>query len=637
MKDHFLLQIILLFFTAQSALYAQDPIQKTAEVFFPEKIVLAQNHPFFNYSVNDAFLKGMQYESIFSKTDSKEYYRTTVPLVSLMSNPMENSDAYEFEMKSAKLMGIDGFQFELRPLGGEYYLSRFKKIFAEYIKVAEVKNIDFKFSIIIDMKRNKKVPVSLLLSKTESTLNELFKMTNYSKKWLRTGDNKVILFTKTPQKVIDQGLKKKYASAFIKNPNLILELAEVYHSLQKGLIDDVAFVYQADYVSNDVLTNQILDFFPAIYTLSSAQNYDKGISGLEALCRKRNRPFIQCVVPDMQSVKPYDISTKQKLPSGVEGTIKGRGENNYVKAHNYKMTSVLRDLLEKGVKRQADLLYVTSWNYYNRGSHFAPELHHGYGMGLLLKEYKNKWLKNQATLEEEAVIVSFKNFLPGEFNKNKGMKINFRNKEKYQIQDMDSVEVVTILKEKSGVYFNNQYLGIAPKGTHAFYVEKPKGKMEVKVKRARRTILQYSVPKEIDGKQTVTDFLTYTFSNLDENYARQNHDIILNNEMRMMRNRFLISNEDEKKWRKASSERFFDNLQAMYNYGIASNKYIEIQAKNYKKFKQQIKEILTEFNYGIWLELEESALKNQGIPMWEDNQNEALRGYNILPEYSEQK
>ncbi|MBD0401972.1 hypothetical protein [Flammeovirga sp. EKP202] len=637
MKYNFILQFFILLNVVYFPIFAQNSVQETAEVFFPEKVVMALNHPYYNYSINDAYLKGMKYDATFGDPNSKEYYRTTVPLVSIMTNPMENSDAFEFEMKSAKLMGIDGFQFELRPSAGDYYLNRFKKIFTDYVKVAEDNNIDFKFSIVVDMKRSKKMPVSLLLMKVGNTLNELFKATNYSKKWLRTGNNKVVVFLKYPQKVMDEGFGKKYVEPFIANPNLIKNVAEVYESLRKGLVDDVAFVYQADHVADPQLVNQILDYFPAIYTSSSTQNYALGIERLAEVCKERNRPFIQCVFSELKGTKRYDVHTDKKLSTMKGKTSKMADKETYVRAHNYKMTSMLRDLLEKGIERDADMLTVYSWNFFNRGTHFAPELHHGYGLGIILNYYKNRWLNSDKELENEVVLISFKNFLPGELNQTKGVKVKFREKEQLYLNDLDSVEVVTQLKEGGEVYFNNQYMGFAPKGIHAFYALKEKGKMEVKVKREKLTVLEYTTPKEVIGKQSYTDFLTYSFSNLDDFYATANQNIILENEMNSMRNRFLISKVDEVKWRNAATKRFSDNLTAMYQYGLSSNKYLEIQEKNYKKYKQQIKEILTEFNYSIWLELEESAKKQEGIPMFEDNQNEALKGYNILPEYTKQK
>ncbi|WP_044209190.1 hypothetical protein [Flammeovirga sp. OC4] len=634
MKYQSILHLLLYFCTLCSTAFAQvsDPVQETADVFFPEKVVLALNHPYYNFSINDAYLKGMKYESTLGETEVKKYYRTTVPQVSMMGNPMENSDSYEYEMRSAKLMGIDGFKFEFRPLGTDYYIKQFKKIFSAYVKVAEDKNIDFKFSIAVEMDRTQNIPVSYLLMKVENTLNELFKSTNYSKKWLRTGNNKVIVFTKFTQKVIDEGLEKKYTKQFLEDPSLMKKVADVYTSLKKGLHDDVAFVYQGDFIGNNRFMHQVLDHFPAIYTLRGIQSYEVGMDRLAEVCKKRNRPFIQSVYSDLQGANRHSVKTNRIIQN-----TNISDKETFVKAHNYKMTSDLRKLLEKGLKRDANMMFVSSWNYYDNGSHFAPELHHGYGLGLILKYYKNKWLDGNFESHEDMVFTSFKNYLPGELNQNNGVQIRFRNKEKYQLQDLDSVEVVTVLKEGGDVYFNEKYLGFAPKGIHTFYVEKEKGKMQVKVKREKNTVVDYTVPKQIIGKQDKTDFITYTFSNLDRSYAQLNQNIILDNEMHRMRNRFLISKDDEIKWRLAASKRFLDNLQAMYDYGSSSSKCLDMQEKNYKKYKQQIKEILPEFNYGIWLELEESAMNNEGIPIVEDNLNEALKGYNILPEYTKQK
>ncbi|NLR93407.1 hypothetical protein [Flammeovirga agarivorans] len=630
MKHLKILSTIILFLSTYFNIIAQTTIQETADVFFPEKVVIALNHPYFNYAVNDAYLKGMKYETTFGEDSFNGKYRTSVPHVSLMTNPMENKDAYEFEMRSAKLMGIDAFKFEFRPLGSDFYIRQFKKIFAAYVKVAEEKEIDFKFTIAVEMNRNKNIPVTHMMMKVEKNLNELFETTNFSKKWLRTGNGKVIVFTKFTQKVIDEGLVKLYSKQFVKDPSLMEKVADVYSSLRNKLKDDVAFVYQADVVGNNYFVNQVLDHFPAVYTARGIQTYEKGIDNLKRICKNRKRPFVQSVFSDGQGVQLYSKVNNKKVEEGSKYAQTVQNRDLYIKGNNYKMTGTLRKLLEKGVNRDADAFCVSSWNFYDAGSHFAPEIHHGYGPGLLLNYYKNQWKNGVTTTQDEMVMVSFKNYMTGGLNKNTGITVKV-NSRFYKLPEMDSVEIVTVLNEQGEVYCNNEFVGTAPKGVYAFYVPKEKGDIHVRVKRGKESVINYLVPKNIQAAEENIDFLTYTFSNLDRKFASFSQEIILNNEIEQMRKRFLISRQDQIDWKMAATERFITNLEAIQKYGHDSEKYLSIQDKNYKKYKLQIKSILEDLHYEIWCELEESAQNNKGMLTLDDDVDDVLKGYNILP------
>ncbi|MBB6463746.1 glycoside hydrolase family 71/99 protein [Flammeovirga kamogawensis] len=610
---------------------AQNEIEITGKQFFPEKVVMALAHPYFNYSGDYAYLKGMRYETTFGLNEDElnGKYRTAVPQVSVMSNPMETEDAFAYEMKAAKLMGIDGFKFEFRPLNNDFYLRRFKKIITTYIKVAEEREIDFKFSLTIVMDRKASISADELLSKTKSSLTEIITLADLSDKWLRTGNDKIIIFTKGTQKVIDEGLSKNYSKNFVNNPDLMKRVAEQYAYLKDGMPDDLAFVYQSSALANNHLTNLILDYFPAVYSLKGIQSYKKGVEAIRKVCKNRGRAYIQCAFADQQGVQMFRRTDKAKLTEGSSIAKSTEVGDAFVKANNHKLTSTFRTMMGKSVEHNADMIFIDSWNYFDDGSHFAPELHHGYGLGLLLKYYKNVWKGNPNPIDEELVITSYKSNDILDLHKNKGVDVFLINKF-HKREALDSIEVVTLLKTEAEVYCNNTYLGFAPAGLHAFYIKKEKGNVSIEVKRDRETIIAYDTPKEIALSSDKTDYLTYIFTNFDRSYASLFQNLILDVEMQKMRKRFLISGTQQLEWKLAAGECFYNNLEAMLSYGHDSGKYIATKEKNYKKYKLQIKNILSGMDYNIWLELEESAKNNQGILSLEDEGNGVLKGYNIL-------
>ncbi|AZQ65507.1 hypothetical protein EI427_25170 [Flammeovirga pectinis] len=622
-----------IYFILMLPVTAQNDVEVTGKQFFPKKVVLALAHPYFNYSGDLAYLKGMRYETTFG-TDVDELngkYRTAVPQVSVMSNPMETEDAFAYEMKAAKLMGIDGFKFEFRPLNNDFYIRRFKKIITTYIKVAEERDIDFKFSLTLVMDRKASVSSDELLLKTKNSLKEIITSADLSDKWLRTGNDKIIVFTKGTQKVIDEGLTKNYSRDFVNNPDLMKRVAEQYTYLKEGMPEDLAFVYQSSALANNHLSNLILDYFPAVYTLKGIQSYNKGVAAIRKVCKNRGRAYIQSAFADQQGVQMFRRTDKAKLSEGSNLAKSTAPEDSFVKANNHKLTSTFRNMMSQSVEHNADMIFIDSWNYFDDGSHFAPELHHGYGLGLLLKYYKKCWKGNPNPVDEELVITSYKSNDILDVHQNKGIDVFLINKF-HKREALDSIEVVTLLKEKAEVYCNKQYLGFAPAGVHTFYVKKSKGTVTIQVKRNKETVIAYETPKEIVFQADKTDYLTYIFTNFDRSYANLFQNLILDVEMQKMRKRFLITGTQQLEWKLAAGECFYNNLEAMQMYGHNANKYLIIKEKNYKKYKLEIKNILSGMDYNIWLELEESAKNNQGLLSLEDEENDVLKGYNILEE-----
>ncbi|NLR93963.1 glycoside hydrolase family 71/99 protein [Flammeovirga agarivorans] len=630
-----LISLLLISLISYTSTLAQDSkvydIEETATNFLQKKYILAAVHPYYNYSTSYAYINRMRYENTFGEPldDIKGTWRNFVPEVTMMSNPMENLDAFEYDIRSAMMMGIDGFKFEYRVYSAKAYKKNFAKVLSSYISVAEQKNIDFKFSIEVIMTRPLKYSSDNLFSDIKKDLNHLFQETKFSKKWMRTGNDKIIVFTKDPHHGIDEGINKKFLKEVRNNPAIIGQLGDKFDQLKEDLFAPVAFVYQISNIDNKISTPLILEHFAAVTTSRNTVRRKKNVQQLRALCKKHNREYIPTVFLEQQHTQLFSVEENKRLTENSEFAKSIPNKDTQFKASNHKQTSTFRRLMEDNITDDVHLINLSSWNLFDEGSHFAPEIHHSYGLGVLLNFYKNKWVGKTEQIDEEMIMTSYKNVLPGELNSNDNIKVNLLNRF-YKKEALDSLEVLTLLKEEGSLYFNGKFIQNVPKGLHTTYVPLKQGNVEVQVKREGIQSLSFKSPKSVTGMNDRVDFTTYMLSNLDEKYSMMNHNLILNAEMSKMQNRFLLSQSKQELWKAAARERFSSDLEAIYEYGAIPEKFKTIKEKNYKKYKSSIKSLLDNFQYSVWLELEEKAKNNKGIEKLLMEEDETLKGYNML-------
>ncbi|WP_281613071.1 endo-1,3-alpha-glucanase family glycosylhydrolase [Flammeovirga sp. SubArs3] len=626
MKQIILLSFLLVFTTLSNS------IAQTSN-YFTEKLVFATNHPILNYGNTTSYLKGMRYETLMATEEDSLVgrYRSYLPQVSQMTNPMPLNEAVEFEMRTAKSMGVDGFKFFVNVDANKYYLNRFIDVIIEYVTVASRKDIDFQFSVCINFPKWTKRRADYLKETTFQRLDQLFKRTNYSKLWLRNNKNEIVVFTTESSKIIQECIPKRDVKYFLDNPAIFKKIAGEYDEIEKRLGTPISIVYHSSFPPNVSYNHLILDHFPALSCVKYSQFYDPGVESIRKICKQRKRPFIQHVFPDQLSTQMILKENDKKVAEKSKLSYTLKKKDVYLKSQSLKLTQGFRDLLGKAVSRDADFIDVSSWNLYEEGSHLAPEMHHGYANGLLLKYYKNIWKTGVENIEKEFVITSYKSY---NSTQRADTDIEVRTSlSMYPDKDQDSIEVVTVLNYPADVYCNNKYLGEAKKGISAFYAPKKIGTVTVEVKRKNKVVIGYETPKAIISSPKRMDWLTYSFCNLDEELARDTQNYILDNEMKHMRKRFLLSKEQQGAWRIAAYNRYQSDLLAAQQFGQLPDKYLAARDKNEKKYRADINKIIKDLDYEVWLELEEKAKSVEGIQdmMMPSVLPKELDGYNILP------
>lgn len=616
--------LLLSFFcTILSIAQTHSETEKNTSIayFFKEKYVLASNSPFFNHSESYAYLSRMRYENSLGKSEENlnGKFRTAIPESFMMSNPLNNEDALEYEILAAKMMGVDGFKFEFNLLGTEAYVENYVQVVSLYTKVVKERNLDFNLTLELNFLKNEKVTNKQLLSILEKRLNYLLKVTTNNNIWLKTENNELIVFTKGIENILEKNRKKNITTLTTEDVKMI---ANEIHVLKSNLSEKIAIVYQTNTVEKDVVS-EVIKAFPAITLSSSVAVNKEAVSTLRKECLRMNKVYVPSVFIDKQNTQLYNA-----LDNTMIDAQSNEISDLYIKGDDHKMTQTFRDGLEDIIQNNDKVVMVNSWNNFEEGSHLAREIHHGYALGVILKYYKAQWLNKEHIIEEELISTAFRNLFLDDLEKG-NVKIQFDNKF-YGGTAIDSIEIVTILKEEGEVFYNKKHIGTASSGITSFYTSKSEGEVNVIVKRNKKEVLSYTSLKNIEGVKVVPDYMVYITSNLDTKYAKYNQNVVLDRKLKNMRNRFLLDNEKQNLWRTAERVRFFADREALFLYASNASKYYAIKKKNYKKYASSIKSILGAFQYEIWEELEEETRNNEGIESIFTDENEVLKDFNNL-------
>ncbi|WP_157491275.1 hypothetical protein [Flammeovirga sp. SJP92] len=586
-------------------------------------MVLAISNPTLNFSSEIGYLKGMRYEDLYGKKTSEisGNYNTYQPNISFMINPMSTDDALDYEVLAAKEMGIDGFKFQIPVCANSYYVDRYISNIIRYIKAAENRKLDFTYTVELLMDRDiDLVSETQLYDILSYRLSQLFKNTKYSDKWLRSTKGEIVIFTSSTLDVLDKTMNTT-ASELAENPKMLSEINTVFGKLVADFNAKFAFVFETKYPSHLAFNNEVLKIFPAITQAKNAVLTKENIKVLKKACDQNSKPFIQNVFPDYLNSQLI-LKASEKVATSKKLSL----EEVFVKGQYLNLTATYRELLNEAVVNDAAMINLYSWNSFEKGTHIAPEAHHGFGYGLLLRHYKRIWLDDEdQSVYREFAMTSYKAY-SSKLASSTNPEVRY---EKNVTEAEDQIEVVTLLNEPADVYCNGTLLGNAPAGIHVFYAPYAVGKVAVEVKRKSKEIISYTTPKAIQSQPSKMDWMTYSYTNLDKKMGLYFQKYALDFVMRQMYRRFLLSTASEKIWRDALQKRYLDRLEAFYQ--LTPQKFMSNNKKIEKKYRDEVKKVLDEFQYKVWLEMEENDLENQGVTsLYEPTDNGISNRSNLL-------
>lgn len=408
-------------------------------------------------------------------------------------------EAVEFEMRTALASGIDGFQFYYT-LGNDSW----DDIIKAYFRVADKKQIDFKFTFCISHPsgRDEAGRIADFAKRINSILQEAGRNNRH---WLRTPDGRLIIYTWYGDGLADipASLNSFPAQYYIAN---------AYKKLADAVSEKFACIISINEQISKEKLDHYLDYFPAVWlwTLPYTDNYIGNM--VAAQCKKRKRTFTGSAFPGFYTSKllkkdtwdMYHFAT-DAAKAGIQNT-----ERKYIVTG---LSYNFRKMLEFGIREDVPLMNIITWNDYPEGHHLAWEANHNDGFSILLNYYKSVWKKQSSFYANKDVVIAFYKkynhaIAPSPFN----IKVVEIEKPGISIQSEDSVEIITIVKEKSELWVKDKKVNVLPGLQSTRFAASP-GEVKVSLRRNGVNVVEFVCPEWITDKPYRTDRLTYSFSN----------------------------------------------------------------------------------------------------------------------------
>lgn len=408
-------------------------------------------------------------------------------------------EAVEFEMRAAIASGIDGFQFYYT-LGNDSW----DDIIKAYFRVAGKKNIDFKFTFCISHPsgQDETARITSFAKRINSILDDAGRDNPH---WLRTPDGRLIIYTWYGDGLAD-------IPDTTNGPPAQYYVANAYKKLASAVNEKFACVISINEQISREKLNKYLDYFPAVWLWTLPYN-DAYIGNMVAAeCRKRKREFTGSAFPDFYTSKLLKKGTWDMFHFADEAVRAGIANTE----RKYIVTGLsynFRKQLEFSIGKDVSIINIITWNDYPEGHHLAPEVNHNDGFSVLLNHYKSTWKQTPSPYAGKDVLIAFyKKYnhavIPSPFAipvteiENRGVPITVE----------DSIEVVSIAREKSRIVVNNETREVEA-GLRSTRFPAKTGAVNIVLERNNTVLETLNCPEWVTDKPYRTDRLTYSISN----------------------------------------------------------------------------------------------------------------------------
>ena len=442
----------------------------------------------------------------------------------------------EHEVRSAKLLGVDGFEFFFPAALSPNDAKRYQLMIEKYFAAADRLNLEFYFTLDIAHF----APVAGLPNgadsenkRLDSYAQNILQVMNSpaikdSKHWLRAPDGRFVFYTwkavpiSPTVKSIPQLLaSKRGVRAEVE------DVARAFDALEAKIGKPCAFVFRIEDLRENTpqsreFVESLLDYFPALtgwfptYLKEDTQDWDF----IRARCKARGRTFIQNAYPEMYMSKLDSKSKNKRIFSPLQ--LKGLPISDFTRNHVAGgLSKNFRQQLQIGVDEDLGAIDLVTWNDFLEGHHLAPELNHDFGFAILLNYYKKLWRGQSAeqAIDKDVAIVFYKkhalNALASRFNipTTKMSWSSMSQQEWEQLEkDDDHIEIVTLLTQEATLFFRGKKVGTVPRGLHSTVLPLTPGQVSLQVQRNNKTFIDLVAPEWITDKPYRNDRLTVSYS-----------------------------------------------------------------------------------------------------------------------------
>ena len=434
----------------------------------------------------------------------------TIPVAALLHPTLPPlKEAALQEMRVAKKLGVDGFNFYY-PFGpDDAFMDGYDAYVLAFFDAARENDLDFKLTLCISPFGRLDLSTAEKAELLGRHLRTLIGRTKDSKNWLRTPDNRLLIYTWLTDSLLSSDLGGKFWEVRDR-PELLATAAAALDRAAEVAGVDAAFLYHLDQPKVPGLVEKALDYFPAVYGWVQLGDDLPVLRQVAARCKERNRTYVQEVHDDYYTGKVH--------PPGVGDLIFDTGDVLRRGIHDIErlqqicgLTQTFRDKLQMAIDLDSPLINLTTWNDFPEGHHLAPEINHNFGFSILLKDYVKKWRGDDSPPTGDTVIAFFKKYpstaTPVPFD------INVRI-----IRGVgpaaadDGIEVVTLLKSPGVLTVGQNPPRDVPAGQAVSRFETVPGPVHAVVTRDGQTAAEVTTPEWITLRPYRADRLTYSFS-----------------------------------------------------------------------------------------------------------------------------
>jgi hypothetical protein len=432
----------------------------------------------------------------------------TLPMWAVLRPEMSLEAAVDFEIRCARRMGVDGFQFYYPFFKTLEPMRDYNRIVREFVRVAALRHPGFKVTLCLslggeftELKEAQRVEL------WGGALKELLDETGASPVWLRTRSGALLFYHWVTDGFVDG------VGHLAERPEHVEKMAAAFARLAKRSGHAMDWVFHVRRTADDApYIDAILRRFPAVWGWVEVDDEPAFWDRLAKRCAEKGVAFTQTVYPDYFTSKVYRLNDEHYQMLSEQEALKLGPQR--IERH-YRQTDLARGqarLLQSAITRGAQLINYATWNDWPEGQHLAPEASHNFGPSLLLRHFAAKW-RGQPSPFKNVAAVFFKKH-PSTVAPARAIAVKVKSRRNDPAAE-DEVQLVSILSAPARCVFNGADAGPVAAGFRITSLSLPKdGPMRVQLLRADdgKPMLDFSTPLGITRSPLRVDRLTYSYS-----------------------------------------------------------------------------------------------------------------------------
>jgi hypothetical protein len=413
------------------------------------------------------------------------------------------------EIRCARRMGLDGFQFFFPIHMHDGFLRKYSLIVKTFIQQAELHDPTFRVTLCLSAP-TKPASESECLEQWAEHIRWLLKDTARSPIWLRSPDGRLIFYTWIPDGLLDP--TPDGHRHHIHSRAGIAAAAVAYEKLARMIGDKIAYIYHLRGVDADWYANLIYDYFPAAWRWADG-DMSKANPRLAALAQKRQRLFSPTVYPGFygHTYRDHDGNPNGSGKVGVDPI-----NELWRPYHKTGQTRLYRNLLESAIGSGSPLISFVTWNDVTEATHLMPGVNNNFAWGVLLNHYRDQWF-GRSPAREIALVAGKKHRLDRPLDHDVGFRVQ-NGSDFGNLEEESRIEVLTILDSPATVHINGRPCGRAESGINSISVPFEAGPIRVSIQRSGREVIRLEPSEWSTDYPRRNDPVSFLHSSEDRRY-----------------------------------------------------------------------------------------------------------------------